>query len=174
MITIGIDPGKRGCGVAIFEGSVLHAATYVRGSQEKAPSLLLANLVAHRVVDFCRAVVPLPAVCTIAIEVPRIYPAGQHKGDQNDLIDVAMVSSACAAALFCLLPSADLRAFYPRDWKGTIDADVMTKRIESRLTAAERLRFTHVSSTLDHNTIDAVGICLHVLGRLTQERKIFR
>lgn len=176
MITIGIDPGVRGCGVAIFADKELRVAAYVKGSYSKLHPLKLAQICGDNVSHWISKQMGLgkpviPCAGVLAIEVPVSYgEAQQRKGDQNDLINVAMVSAACAS----LMPQFELVGYYPRDWKGTIDADVMTTRIKSRLSVIEAGQVWCVGAELDHNTYDAIGIGLHTLGRLKQERKIFR
>ena len=47
----------------------------------------------------------------------------------------------------------------PHEWKGSIDGDIMTKRIEAQLTPAERsLLPTKPRGGLDHNMLDAIGL----------------
>jgi hypothetical protein len=47
----------------------------------------------------------------------------------------------------------------PHEWKGTIDGDIMTNRIEAQLTPAERaLLPTKPRGGLDHNMLDAIGL----------------
>ena len=103
-----------------------------------------------------------PAI--LIIEVPRIYPRG-GKGDQNDLIDLAVLVG-------------DLRGFYrragfttrlvaPRFWKGTTPKPIHNKRVVATLTPAERafLPKRPRAKTFDHNMLDAVGLGLFQLGR---------
>ncbi|NOJ83830.1 hypothetical protein [Myxococcus xanthus] len=63
------------------------------------------------------------------------------------------------------------RSVYPRDWKGSLDADAFIERIKQRIDAAEHLRVELPSySSLHHNVWDAIGIGLHALGRLAPHR----
>ncbi|MCP3060953.1 hypothetical protein LXT21_19390 [Myxococcus sp. K38C18041901] len=104
----------------------------------------------------------------LIIELPRVYSAAHQKGDQNDLIQLAGV----VGMLGGLLPSvASRRSVYPRDWKGTLDADAFIERIKQRLDATEHLRVElPATSSLHHNVWDAIGIGLHALGRLAPRR----
>lgn len=165
-----IDPGVRGVGAALFDVArkELIRAAYVQGNQDRNSPIVLAQFVALKLVQWIGFTEGLRrSTCSAAIEVPRIYPAGQHKGDQNDLINVALVSGACAS-LF-----NDVFQYYPREWKGTMDPDKMTERIKGRLSVAESVAVSRIGA-LDHNTFDAVGIGLFAVGRLQPERKIFR
>lgn len=46
----------------------------------------------------------------------------------------------------------------PRAWKGTIDGDIMTARIDAALTPAERALLPKVAKTYRHNMLDAIGL----------------
>ncbi len=105
----------------------------------------------------------------VGVEVPRVYPAAKQKGDQNDLIAVAMVAAACASAFV----GANVFSYYPRDWKGTIDGDVMTERIKGRL-APHELERVQLAGALSHNIFDGIGIGLHHFNRLQPKRVISR
>lgn len=100
----------------------------------------------------------------LVIELPRVYAAAHQKGDQNDLIQLA----GTVGMLGGFLPGvSSRRSIYPRDWKGSLDADAFIERIKQRLDAAEHLRVELPStSSLQHNVWDAIGIGLHALGRL--------
>ncbi|WP_246137120.1 hypothetical protein [Myxococcus llanfairpwllgwyngyllgogerychwyrndrobwllllantysiliogogogochensis] len=104
----------------------------------------------------------------LVIEMPRVYSAAHQKGDQNDLIQLAGV----VGMLGGYLPNvASRRSVYPRDWKGTVDADAFIERIKQRLSPVEHLRVELPSATsLHHNVWDAIGIGLHALGRLAPRR----
>ena len=160
-----LDPGLRGSGFAYFAGGELRHAAYVKNEHEgRGPP-------AHRAM--ARAVYPKllsngqSPVCLV--EFPQVYPDMQHvKGGLNalnDLLDVAGVAAAVAA----VCPSHySVRFFLPREWKGTIAKDIMTERIRRSLTERERRCIVSVGSK-DHNTLDAIGIGLHALGRLNKK-----
>lgn len=98
----------------------------------------------------------------IVIEKPQVYAQRKMKGDANDLITIGLVAGFCAS--LCLDPHFIL----PRDWKGTVNKDIMTERIQDRwMNELERgiLREAKVAKTYRHNTIDAIGIGLWYLGR---------
>ncbi|TXH08593.1 MAG: hypothetical protein E6R03_17935 [Hyphomicrobiaceae bacterium] len=105
----------------------------------------------------------------IVVECPRVYPSAQQKGDQNDLIDLALTVGR-------MMEFGDTSEIvYPRQWKGTVDADVMTERIAR--TARLRGDIKHVrlprAKSKQHNVWDAVGIGYWVFGLLNQ-KKIYR
>ena len=84
-----------------------------------------------------------------------------------------------------MLPRRTARiTWYPRDWKGNIDSDVITQRVWEQLSLEERARVTLVSKAnavslvgaftnagnCDHNTLDAGGIGLKRVGRFERVR----
>lgn len=159
-----IDPGLRHCGLAVFRDGVLRAAYLVRLGADDAQTAAARFALATQV--FSLAGHP----DRLVIELPRIYPAARQKGDQNDLIQLATVAGAVVGRVL----ARHVEFIYPRTWKGTINADVMTERITERLTADESTRVEKCPASLSHNVYDAIGIGLHVLGRLEPRRVIAR
>ena len=165
---VAVDPGIRGCGAALFADQVLLRAAYVpnpctsgNGPRESA-SAALAVQQWLELYGYTAEV--------LALEYPRVYPARSQKGDQNDLLPLAGVVCALAACY----PSARVIRYFPREWKGTVDADVMLTRIESKLTPVERTRLAPCPGDLRHNMIDAVGIGMRAVGRLSPGPLIHR
>lgn len=163
-----VDPGLRGCGVAVFNKGVLLEAQYVKNPNEKDRGPVAHAMMAEAILK------QLPngyEYMAMAVEFPRIYP-GLSDIDLNDLLDVAGVASAFVSAA-AWYPDSSLmlgsaRFVYPSEWKGTIKKKIMTERIQNSLTESERGLIKSVGSK-DHNTIDAVGIGLHFLGRLNKK-----
>lgn len=146
---IAIDPGVHYCGISHFYRGELQYAAYLDIDET------------YRVI--CDE---LPLAWLYAIECPRIYPQSRQKGDQNDLIDLARTVGGLER--WC---EGKINIIYPREWKGTVDADVMVKRIQERLSPEERKTAVLPSAkSKHHNVWDAVGIGLHVLGRLKPKR----
>lgn len=110
-----------------------------------------------------------PPAPSVVVELPRVYSAGQQKGDQNDLIALAFSAGRVSAQY------RDATTVYPRDWKGTLDAEVMIERIKERLSDEERSRVQLPSAkSLHHNVWDSIGIGLWKLGRLQPKRNYHR
>lgn len=173
---VAIDPGLNACGVAVLnEHGYITCAELVRNEYgpgdplpdrwEGAALAVGAWLATHTQDDG-----DLNRI--LVIEMPKVYGAGQQVGDQNDIVNLAgVVASLCVLGHY-----SSRRTLYPRDWKGTIDPDVFIEdRIKPRLfpNELEAIRLPTAKS-LQHNVFDAVGIGLHVVGRLEPKRVIAR
>lgn len=167
ILTIGIDPGVHACGLGIVMGTELVYASLVRATGEAyhRPELLGA-LVAQ---EIAKCAINAGRTGRIVIEYPQSYVAGSQKGDQNDLIRLALVAGACGGALEAH-GRGPVEFIYPRVWKGTTDADVFTKRIEKRLEVSELPRIMPCPESLRHNVLDGIGIALWACGRLDRRR----
>jgi len=91
----------------------------------------------------------------VVIETPVLYPTKrkQHK-DVNDLLNVVKAMKGAAQTVVGVSPSA---------WKGQVPKKIHGNRIFNELSREEILA---VVSIENHNTIDAIGLGLWVLGRL--------
>lgn len=139
MWRMSVDPGVHQSGVAIWFEHRLHRA------------FLLLN--------------PFDGITTneLAIEIPQAYhDRRQQKGDQNDLIALAVAAGEIIGRLG--IPTT---RYLPRQWKGQVPKDVMVERIKKHLSQEELKRIELPSArSLQHNVFDAIGIGLHHLGRL--------
>lgn len=178
-VLVALDPGLRECGVAIFDlaSGELLAAGMPENPERKARGLAAWARMAAAVVGYVSACLePLRAAGAlgqvgVASECPQVYTAGKSKGDPNDLIELAGVVGRVAGGL----RAASERSYLPREWKGTLDGDVMVERIKARVDErlVERAR-VQLPRAQDkhHNVWDAIGVGLHVVGRLAP-RKVF-
>lgn len=140
---ISIDPGKDYFAWATFmHGKLAHCS---RGGLE-----LLAGLQPHG------------QVARVLVELPQVYQQRHWKGDPNDLIQVATT----VGRIMQLCPGAE--QVLPRTWKGTVPKKVMTERIYSKLTTAERsvVDNCRVHKSKLHDVLDAVGLGLWACKRL--------
>jgi hypothetical protein len=173
MKVLALDPGIRGCGVALFNGGLLEACAYVKNpvTSGDGPEAVFAMA---REVDRWQ---PRLAADTVRLvfEHPRIYTAAKSKGDNNDLMPLVAVDYAVAARF-----PARTRV-YPHEWKGTMPKSVCAARVLARLDGAERAEAELgvapflTTKSLDaaltderwkgHNVLDAVGIGLKHVGR---------
>lgn len=162
---LALDPGSRGCGVALLDLSgrgTLHRAAYVPCPSKKGLDASNAYQMALAVSAWVHQRVGLHrSVTDMAVEVPKVYQASQQKGDQNDLIPLGLV----VGCVIGLIRPVKVTQYFPRDWKGTIDADSCTARIIKRLSREELLRCEECPASLAHNLFDAVGIGLKYVGR---------
>ena len=165
MSTLALDPGLRGCGVAVFsDEGVLVECEYVR-SGSKADDLEGAMAMAEAVED----AFTLPYK-HLAVEWPQVYAGSKQKGDANDLINLAaVVASVCTR-----YGTSIITRYKPRDWKGQVPKEVIQARIlgapgvVGRLSAEEVAVFKDCDcpKSLRHNVLDSIGIGLHFLDRL--------
>jgi hypothetical protein len=170
-----VDPGIRGAGVALFEGETLFKAAYVRNPHSSGQGLVAQRAIAGAIIQW--ATLLKGKVCfwtggaAFVGEWPQVYTASKSKGDPNtSLLPLCGVIAHISGA-----EDWDSRVEYkPREWKGTVDADVMTERIRSRLSEKEKAALEPCAASLEHNMIDAVGLGLHHLGRLERKRVFAR
>jgi hypothetical protein len=140
---VAIDPGKA-TGVAAFLGDVLHVAG-VR-TEEQCLLFIENNAPIRR---------GKPAGDCI-IEIPQVYPGQQQKGDQNDLIQLAvMVGRYADRATVC---GFHVRLVKPREWKGQLPKDVCWQRVRETLTPLELDNLEKLSMSRAHNMHDAIGL----------------
>lgn len=167
---VAVDPGLRGCGVALFQGGTLLRAAYVKNNGEGRG--YAAHVIAGASVQRW-LMSEGDGLDALVVELPRVYPgSAQQKGDLNDLLDVAGVGAAVATALrFDAFAGALLLAshVFPSDWKGNVPKETMTERIRRSLTDEERRAIEKCPASLMHNVLDACGIGLHKLGRLNKK-----
>lgn len=148
-----IDPGVKAAGAALFEGGELTTAWLARGKtwQETADDVV--------------AKMPVSAVLvqTVVIEKMQIYDS-TPLAHANDLLTVSLMVGRVTG----LFPGCRVVEYYPRTWKGGAPKNVMTKRIQSKLSDDETRRIDMPKAkNLVHNVWDAVGIGLyHTRGRL--------
>jgi hypothetical protein len=160
LTTLAVDPGIRGCGVAVFKADRLVHAAYVPNPVKHGYDL-------DAVLGMARAVVgKTESVDTVVSERMQVYAPGKGKGDPNDLIPLAAVTGAIAALTGARLTTWVL----PRVWKGTLPKGAAFEaRLFERLTNDERSAIQYCGSML-HNVYDAIGIGLFQAGRFDRKR----
>jgi hypothetical protein len=163
-----VDPGIRGCGVAVFEGGVLALCQYVVNPMEAGGGADAAATMAREVYYAIDRFRPRALV----VEWPRVYATairlGRSKSDPNDLLALAGVDAAIAALCADHISGlGSVTSYAPSEWKGQVPKEVMLGRIRSKLTRMEDDLVDAVKpASKRHNAIDAVGIGLHHIGRL--------
>ena len=146
-----VDPGEH-TGWALFDPSKLVACG--------VSSPLLENL------HWCSGV---PGrVDAILFEVPVVYP--HSKARPEDVATLSLRAGVAVGIAISKYPHALVGSVEPRKWKGTINGDVMGRRILDRLSGDDRRAYEEgikpIAEGLQHNVLDAVGIGLFAQGRL--------
>lgn len=139
-----IDPGTTYYGRARMQGRQLIACEYV-------PNLF---------VDIMSRALPL------VIEGQRFRPGS--RAEPQTIIDLAFSAGVIRGQYHGEVVKLD----DPQMWKGTIDAGIMLRRIVKRLVPQERAvlgaALDGVKAKDHEHVIDAIGIALHMVGRLAQ------
>ncbi len=156
-LVVAVDPGVRGCGVALFRDGLLEQATYVESHSAGQRSIAWLAMVAA-VKEFIGA----RAVARFVVELPQVYIQAKSKGDPNDLIHLAAVVGGLCVAF----ESAPQQVYLPAEWKGQVPKEIVHARASQRLSDDEGKRISCRRKSLLHNVKDAVSIGLKYLGRM--------
>ena len=113
----------------------------------------------------------------LVIERPQVYRGRTSKGDPNDLITLAIQVGRYLQAFAAT--GLEGEEIIPHTWKGTVDPDVLCRRVYASLDDAERAVLLPVLEPLArksvaedltggrrHNVIDAVGLAKWSLKRV--------
>lgn len=156
MILLSIDPGtKKNAGWAWFDSGGERSITI--GDVYSPLPMLRACGVGHW------SEIPVGGVGVIVvIERPQIYRASRSKGDPNNMVKLAWIAGEIAQrarAAGSTVGDVDSMP-HPRDWKGTIEKQMMCRRILKHLPPAELevLNVVKCAASLRENIIDAIGI----------------
>ena len=148
-VLVSLDPGKRVCGVAIWDGvtgRLMRAAAVDSGSAAGSPHAML-----RAVMEYVGDYGPVPVLWVI--EQPKRYRVKRatHEGVKSleDVLD--LVRSACTVAA----------SYMPFVWKSTVPKAIHQRRFARALAPAELIG----AEDWDHNAWDAVGLGLYALGR---------
>lgn len=167
-LTVSIDPGLHGCGVAVFLDGLLAHAEYTGGLGGQIHTLLEPIEPVERLLfevagegTWDRTTAPIH---TLIVEVPQVYDTPKQKGRQVDVLRLYGVAIAIVAVARPFVRAA--LTLQPAEWKGQVPKDVMVERIKGRLSPDEMDVIDLPSSTVEHNLWDAVGIGLRHAGRL--------
>ncbi len=169
---LAVDPGIRGCGVAVFYEGVLEHAAYVENPYKRDSDAAAAGAMAHEIVEWAH-LDGQPHV-HIAVEWPRVYASrirsGASKGDPNDLLALCGVDAAIVA-----LMDRSSTSYAPSEWKGQMKKEACHARIKTRLSPLEAevvAKAEKAARSMSHNMLDAVGVGLFHLGRFDKKRVI--
>jgi hypothetical protein len=154
VVFAAIDPGLTATGYAVFDTGVLVMAGIVRTSPKAA--------LEDRIRKIHLALYDLPADRLVERMVVR---GGRNKGNPQILCDLNLLAGALGNDWVV-----------PHQWKGMLPKEVHQPRILATLSPGEKALVEAIKpASLRHNAVDAVGIGLYRLGRLTPAtRKINR
>lgn len=159
MVTLSVDPGVKGCGVAVWDSGILQHAAYVRRYGDTRCTSMS---------DTIAGFIPVWKLGGLIIEMPRVYQGAKQKGDPNDLIELAAVVGAICSE-FTGYPTTIL---YPQDWKRQIPKPekgkeyIVETRVRKRLLDEELARIKLPrAAKLKLDVWDAIGIGCHSIGK---------
>ena len=166
---LAVDPGIRGCGVALFEARELRAAAYVPNMARSGNGPRECWLMASSINVWVAHTIANERLDRLVLEWPQVYAPGKGKGDPNDLFALAGIGAALCAEL----KPFEIEHYLPRAWKGQMPKEVVHQRMLTELSQDE---FAKIRSAgrLTHNVWDAVSLGLFSLDRLTPKRVIAR
>lgn len=165
--TVAIDPGLRGCGVAVFQGEILVWAGYVKSPNkiDRGPKAWLE--MAIEVESELRGLAPGlfddggTMTAALVVEVPQVYRGAQQKGDPDDLLQLVGVEAWVAG----LLRATRVVGYRPREWGGQTPKNIKNARVEGELEDEEKARIQKCPASLRHNVLDAIAIGLFQIRR---------
>jgi hypothetical protein len=179
-LVLSVDPGVRGCGVALWRDDVLFVAEYVRNVAKAGDggprdcALMAQSILAWLIVHLSERGGGDAVVDVVALEFPQTYGGRAGRGDANDLISIAAVDGALAA----LFAGSAIQHYRPHDWKGSIKKPGTTTepypirgRVEGALRPEELTRVAWTRNVRHSwDIVDALGVGLHFLGRFRPGR----
>lgn len=165
MNTLAIDPSLTSSGFAYFEGATLVETRRITARGSDDCKAVRAAQMAARILERAAGY----RVTTLVVEWPQIYRATRSKSNPNDLLGLAAIAGILASAL----QHARVRTPTPAEWigqlpkatRGNAMSSPRALRIMSRLTSSECVLVLN-----QHDVIDAVGLALWSMGRLSPRR----
>ncbi len=136
---MGVDPGLRACGVALYANG--HWCTATIRVEEHDLARRVEKIV-ERV-----AAIACGVVDVLVIEKPQVYQAERQEVDANDLVNLAVLVGAVLGRVVAkrvLLP-------LPAQWKGQVPKKIHHRRIRNK---------TGLDQRMSKDALDAVGLAL--------------
>jgi hypothetical protein len=177
-LLIALDPSVNSSGVAaFFDGKLIFAETIkvnVRGGDRADAAYFMSHKICDRLERWYQG---YPFVSTLqdpefVYEWPQIYRAGKGKGDPNDLPALAAIGLGVAGLLRCGV----VKSYTPKEWAGQLPKATRTKALAENSPRAVRIKSRLKTAELslwpkgEHDAIDAIGLGLFHLGRLSPKR----
>lgn len=161
-MVMAFDPGIRVAGLAVFGSSRLVYATVVRSPEltERGPVawLAMSKAVKQKLLD-----AGFPWLHEVVVERMMVYR--KQIGDPDNLLNLEGINGAVVATV-------DADAYYgylARIWKKSLQKDYNLDLIESLLSPEELACIEDMPASIRHNAIDAIGLGLYHIGRLTPQ-----
>ena len=157
---VSIDPGVRGLGLARFEDGVLKGAGYVRAFEGDVACVGLTDALQS---SFRTPLKTLADIDELVIEKPKVYDVRHQKGDQRDIVDLAIAVGSIVRALShaCVVTLVE-----PSGWKGQTPKAISVERTIKALSPNELAQvILPRAKKLQLDVWDAIGIGLWRLGR---------
>lgn len=166
--TLAVDPGIRGCGVALFDGPILIKASYVKNTETEGNGPFQCSCMADEILSYAVGSGDIDnkkQKIDIVVEWPQVYT--KSKGDPNDLLALAGIGAALVTHVYDIRPGQvdEVIHYLPREWKGQVPKTIHQTRIKKALAPEEIAKISAPKSLL-HNVYDAVGLGLFRLGRM--------
>jgi hypothetical protein len=171
-VLLAIDPSVNSPGVALFENGRLQAADRILSRNYRLlPDGQRWLEIAKSIASWLQLQGCDDLINDLVFERPQWYAAAKSKGDPNQLAGLAGVAAATCGILATLSVSGfRIKSPTPAEWigqlpkatKGSAKESPRARRILSRLDENEIKLVPN-----QHDAIDAVGLGLWALGRLT-------
>lgn len=160
MIGVFIDPGKNGCGYSVFEGRELLHAGYTGGyGGQVHPMMEPAGALERELEELANVFGERRFADIVVIEVPQVYDTAKQRGDQRDLIDLAVVVGSLLHMAATYARGGLL--VRPSEYKGQVPKDICEKRTRAALSTDELSRVElPKAGSLHHNVWDAIQLGL--------------
>lgn len=157
MTVVGLDPGTKSTGIAVIRDGTVITANVIRASGKDAKERLPE--MCCRVQKALHAVYSHhPHIDRVAIEWQMIRPDDPRP---NDILHMAIVLGAALAVPAPMFAKVLLPL--PVQWKGSIDGDIFTKRVQALAhgqAAMDLMDTLGVPQSEQHNGLDAVALAL--------------
>lgn len=167
MRILAVDPGIRGCGVALFDDKRLYRAEYVKNPANKGDDLQAVREMAFAISSEFH----IAELNEIVVEQPCIYAHEKFDKNPNNLLPLR----AIGGALSVRYAYSKVTQYLPPEWKNNMPKGAgFEKRVMDRLTSSERDSIQQYPRSIMHNVYDAIGLGLFHLGRFKPTRVIPR
>jgi hypothetical protein len=177
MILFALDPGLTRSGVALFQDGRLIRAGVI-DSKVKGEVAVRCDYISQRAMGILEELTYSDLEGSeFAGEWPQIYRGEKNvkNADPNDMLPLCGIVMAVGSVMRAVY-GTELTTYLPKQWTGSVSKDETVKgaktspralKIKRRLDAAELKVWKGVKY---HDTIDAIGIGLHHLGRMKRIR----